>query len=141
MFTLLTSQYSIPTSSHRKINSSNSLFDDRHLHGLFFFFLLNISKGAEREVLKVQSCLKESSEGSGWGRVGAISTQIQKLAVPRQRMLLLHLNTQPNIEFRLGFFCFFPQPFNTRSTEFVAVGSVVLLISLSLKGQKGMKLQ
>lgn len=38
-------------------------------------------------------------------------------------------------------FCFFPQPFNTRSTEFVAVGSVVLLISLSLKGQKGMKLQ
>lgn len=70
----------------------------------FFFFLLNISKGAEREVLKVQSCLKESSEGSGWGRVGAISTQIQKLAVPCQRMLLLHLNTQPNIEFRLGFF-------------------------------------
>lgn len=107
----------------------------------FFFFLLNISKGAEREVLKVQSCLKESSEGSGWGRVGAISTQIQKLAVPHQRMLLLHLNTQPNIEFRLGVFCFFPQPFNTRSTEFVAVGSVVLLISLSLKGQKGMKLQ
>lgn len=47
---------------------------------------------------------------------------------------------QPNIEFTLGFFVFFPHPFNTRSTEFVAVGSVVLLISLSLKGQKGMKL-
>lgn len=72
-----------------------------------FFFSKNISKGAEREVLKVQSCLKESSEGSGWGRVGAIFTQIQKLAVPLQRMLLLHLNTQPNIEFRLGFFVFF----------------------------------
>lgn len=87
-------------------------------------------------MLKVQSCLKESSEGSGWDRVGAIFTQIQKLAVRRQRVLLLHLNTQPNIEFRLGFFCFFPPPFNTRSTEFVAVGSVVLLILIIIERAK-----